>query len=1468
MRSQLQTKDHRTDVFGTVGALRKCLWVIAVLGTAGAAAAPPDVVVEAESGVLSNEMRAYASPSASGGACIQVISNVRLDDPATLAKPDARYTFEIPSSDSYKVYLRVYAPTESANSYHYRWDASPYESRSVTTAPTWAWQETGAKALSAGVHTLDIAHRESGFAIDFIVVAKNLTAAQKAAIEAGIALTGRHQNTSTAATFAATSASAMFEAEAATSQPAVLAAAADAAASDGTALVALGDQTTAPDKSVAALEFNVRPDRAGKHDVWIRYGAASTGNRLYVAVDGGNYAAVSLAATGAGAYGWQRVHTTAEQLFGGESYNFKLHPARAGLRIDKVVVTSYPFFNPAGAMTTLDDIALRYALPANAYPPPALVPPPAHPRLYFQSRDIATIKARMLKSQNANALAAYQRLLATETDGILGAAIFAGGMNYNSDTLGAIEAQALKYALDQDVASGTRAVTAIKNVLRTLELNDSIQDITRQMGHVIYVSSAVYDWCHPLLTAGDRNIIILTCESIAKRMEVGYPPSRQGAITGHAGEAQLLRDLLSFGIATYGERPDIYHYVAGRLLAQFIEPRDYWYRSHTHYQGDSYGNYRHAWELVFQWIMRRLAGGTVFSAEGEFVPYQWIYARRPDGQMFRDGDSYQETGGVLGAYWKGDLTPTFYSANFYGNPFVKAQYIATDPTFAGTASNGLLTPVSYLLFNDPDLGGQSHTATFPLTKYFGPPHGMVIARTGWLSPGQVRFDSNIAMAQMTIGEQWSANHQHLDAGSFQLYYKGALASESGIYDSYGTPEDKNYNKETIAHNALLILDPSEVTSAVNSGGQRRPGGEMSTFSAWMHGGYDRGKVLDYGHDAVSPVPQYSYIKGDITRAYTAKVSEVLRSMLFMPLDDPTHPAVLVVMDKVTAANPAFKKTWLLHMQQDPVLSGQTAVIKRDTSGYDGRMDLTCLLPRAAVMTKIGGPGNEFNINGVHYPPQTYGGSACEYGRWRIEVSPAAESATDYFLHAMQVSDASANAPPLAATLIETDDLAGLKIGNRVAVFAKGRERMFGPVAFTIPGSETGRLRVLVAGMKEGGWSIQQDGTPVAQASASPESGVIFFENARAGSFRLERLPGTASGIMPPTVTRQPPPAPTARTGSEMALSVGVSTAVPATYQWHKNGEPINGATGASLALSMVRLVDGGRYTVVVTNAAGSVTSAPSQLTVTFARLINAAILAPLANSGDTLTIGYVMGGAGTTGATPILVRAAGPSLGAFGLAGTLTDPRLELFTRTVKVGENDNWGGTTDVANAIASVGAFAYSGPDSRDAAALASVASGEHSMRVSASDRGTGTVIAEIYDATPAGQVTDAAPRLINASVLKQVGTGFTAGFVLAGTGAKDVLVRAIGPTLGSAFGVTGAASDPQLTLNAAQTRVAANDNWGGGTDLAEAFASAGAFALPANSRDAAVVATLVPGNYTVQVSGVGGGTGLVLVEVYELR
>ena len=280
-------------------------------------------------------------------------------------------------------------------------------------------------------------------------------------------------------------------------------------------------------------------------------------------------------------------------------------------------------------------------------------------------------------------------------------------------------------------------------------------------------------------------------------------------------------------------------------------------------------------------------------------------------------------------------------------------------------------------------------------------------------------------------------------------------------------------------------------------------------------------------------------------------------------------------------------------------------------------------------------------------------------------------------------------------------------------------------------------------------------------------------------------------------------------------------------------------------------------------------AAPIDPNASGGRIVNVSVLSALASAAESFSLGFVVGGEGTDGTKPILARAIGPSLSSFVGSGVLADPRLELFAGTNQTGENDNWGGAANVADAMARVGAFGLAGSASRDAAWVGALPKGDHSVRISAAENGSGSVLAEIYDLSSVGGFTRATPRLVNVSVLKTLGSGVTVGFVVAGASSCTVLIRAVGPTLGSApFNLDGVEADPRLALFAGPARLGENNDWGGTAALATAFAQVGAFALPAGSRDAALVATLTPGNYSVQVAGGGATPGIALVEVYELR
>jgi sugar lactone lactonase YvrE len=347
----------------------------------------------------------------------------------------------------------------------------------------------------------------------------------------------------------------------------------------------------------------------------------------------------------------------------------------------------------------------------------------------------------------------------------------------------------------------------------------------------------------------------------------------------------------------------------------------------------------------------------------------------------------------------------------------------------------------------------------------------------------------------------------------------------------------------------------------------------------------------------------------------------------------------------------------------------------------------------------------------------------------------------------------------------------------------------------------------------------------------------------------------------PTLTSQPI-AQSVRGGEAVTLRAA-ATGTEVKFQWRRDGVEIPGATNATLTLEAAGAEDAGSYTVVVSNAAGAVTSSAALVTVNTGRIVNLSIRSNLNASVPLLTVGFVV----TGGSKPLLLRGVGPALGQFGVQGFVADPRLSLYSGDIVQAANDNWGAeakAATIAATAARVGAFGFPAA-SADAALAETLGSGGYSAQISGAGPAGGLVLVELYDANPA-----IASRLANVSARTVVGTGddvLVAGFVLGGNAPRTLLIRAVGPTL-AAFGVTGVLNDPRIEVLRGTAAVAANDNWGGSAPLKGAFAALGAFPLATDdSRDAAVVVTLEPGSYSVQVSGVGNTTGEALVEIYEV-
>lgn len=300
-----------------------------------------------------------------------------------------------------------------------------------------------------------------------------------------------------------------------------------------------------------------------------------------------------------------------------------------------------------------------------------------------------------------------------------------------------------------------------------------------------------------------------------------------------------------------------------------------------------------------------------------------------------------------------------------------------------------------------------------------------------------------------------------------------------------------------------------------------------------------------------------------------------------------------------------------------------------------------------------------------------------------------------------------------------------------------------------------------------------------------------------------------------------PSAATVEAGAPVALLALASGDPAPTYQWHKDGVAIVGATSPTLSLGKATAAASGSYSVTATSRAGTVTSSAATVGVKELPSITAHPVSITAPAGSAATLEVTASGTGALAYAwfkddAAISGAADPSLG---------------FT--------------------------------------ALAPADAGWYTVRVTDSVGSTTSRLARVVVASPSpGRINNVSIR----SVAGRNGQPLILGMGVNG-GSKDVLMRAAGPAL-NRFGVTGTLTDPFLevhgTISGVDTIVAANEDWGDNGQAAALqalFTQVGAFAFQDTGSTDAAVATTVTATRTVHVaSQVPGEAGVVLAECYD--
>ena len=451
-----------------------------------------------------------------------------------------------------------------------------------------------------------------------------------------------------------------------------------------------------------------------------------------------------------------------------------------------------------------------------------------------------------------------------------------------------------------------------------------------------------------------------------------------------------------------------------------------------------------------------------------------------------------------------------------------------------------------------------------------------------------------------------------------------------------------------------------------------------------------------------------------------------------------------------------------------------------------------------------------------------------------------------------------------------------------------------PVAQTVTAGSAVVLSVAATGPSPLSYQWALNGTAIPGAVNSDYT-LASASSANAGSYTVTVTGGgqsvtSAAAVLslqtstPVTITTEPA-SQSVSAGASVTFSVVATGPSPLTYQWFLNGTAISGAVSASYTIASATAASAGSYTVTVTGGSESATSSAATLTVggtpppvQSGRIVNLSARADVGTGGNILIAGFVIQGSGSKN---VLLRGIGPTLGLppFNVTGALATPELTLISGAgTTLATDTSWGGGSTLSSVFTQVGAFALQ-PASADSAILQSLAPGSYTSQLSAVGTSTGGVaLAEIYDADTGTPTAD----LANISARASVGSGaniLIAGFVVEGGAPVQLLLRGIGPTLGTSFGVAGAIAQPVIGLYDTSSNLIASDTgWGnaplpGASTVAATVRKAtaadmtavGAFGLTAGTADSAMVATLPAGSYTLELGGANGSTGVGLVEVY---
>ena len=852
-------------------------------------------------------------------------------------------------------------------------------------------------------------------------------------------------------------------------------------------VTATTNNTSADNIKNPTMYADINVDKAGKYSLYARVKCPlySYDEVFYNHTNNPNYNSYAFGFSWN--YKWVKIFdvTTVSGIF---SISFKYK--EKDLVFDKFVFTSKSDFNPVNANDVPDG---KEKLIYNS---PEIKPIEGHPRLFATEDDVPGIIANTQSQELKNlygTVVSYSKQ--NNLDCILPETI-SNGHNFSATLTNKIQARAFMSLIHQTTSEyNKQTIEWMKQIFATVKWDLKDQDITRDMGEVIVTGAMVYDWCYDDMTSADKEFFIAHFKKVAYTKEIGYPPTQIYAFAGHGAERELFYDLLSAGVACYDEDPEIYELAAGRFFDEYQKSRIEFNKTGSHPVGSSYGHARYMWELIAATIFDAMGYENIMGEGISNTAYRYIYQRYPSGLWVKDGDDYVYSSNKYFNYSPNYLCFYLLASHLSKDEYLRGEWIKL------LAINDYSYDSQYiwaLLFSHPECETKS-LEELPLTYKMTYPLTALTARTGW----QAGLESPVSVIHMKAEEKNTTDTSFADLGNFMIYYKGNLAINGGSYSydhengGWSGVHSTNYGKRTISKNCVTVYDPNEVFDTMygkkydkfaNDGGQH-------TFTPLVGNSEEYSQTPDLARTDgvyVGPnenTPVFSYVKTDLTNAYSKKIVGYSRSMVAINFFDNETPQGFICFDNLESSNASFKKTWNLQSVEEPTVTGNETVIKRTEHGFNGKLTVNTLLPKAEnfVIEKVGGEGKESWVEGNNYPNPDPAGIDSEQGDWRIELSPKNESKQDVFLNAMFVSDADGSAD-IEPIYEETDKFYGVTMKNSSVYFLKEYNKKNSD-EFTLTVKDNGydKVYVLVTDVKEGKWEV--GGTDIVTECTKEENAI-------------------------------------------------------------------------------------------------------------------------------------------------------------------------------------------------------------------------------------------------------------------------------------------------------------------------------------------------------------------------------------------